>query len=234
MTTVQANAHPIIDAQIAVRAYLDPKEGMVRRDAFALAILDRLQTNQNVSAALGRLRSPHTTLIFSYLIEAAEFAKARIGIDRWSKETSEDYRRAAKKAQELLEFCQGKTSIHLWSILPALIEELQEQARVYGAAPREHQINHKSKSPNGEAALALRNFSKRLKENMSWSSNNKLSSPALKKALRWLVEAALGYEIPPDRAIEALRKPRRPRSAAVTAAEIRHSRAGKPKQFPTI
>jgi hypothetical protein len=205
-------------AKTAVRAYVG--EVMTRKDdELAQTVIRRLEADTDgcVSAALARLKPAHAGLIIFYLIQSADCAKSSGDIVNKTKELADDYRHAAKRARELFEFCRGKTSMHLWSVLPQLVAELDRQAQFYDEQPRKLQISRKSEDATAEQLLALRHFSRRLRDEFQISR----FSAKHKEAIRWLIEAALNCTVPEARVAEAIRPQR-----------VGHSRAHRTGQCP--
>jgi hypothetical protein len=192
-------------ARSAVQAYRgDPN---TRKDEVAEKVLRNLEADagDRVSVALHRLRPALTELSLFYLIQAVDLAKSRRDIVRETIRLADEYHRFATSARELAEFARGKTSISLWSVLPKLVEELDQQARFYDEQPRKLQINHKLANDSAEDLIAIRHFSRRLRNEFRIN----LSLAARKEAVQWLIEAALDRSISNRRVAEALREPRR-------------------------
>jgi hypothetical protein len=180
----------------------------------APAVLSRLEADRDgrVSAALQRLKPALPSLIIFYLIQTADLAESRVEIDEYSKRRASEYRKNAEKTRELFQFCEGNISIHLWSVLPKVADELEEAARFAEAQPQKLQINRKLRDEGAGQILAVCHFIKRLLENFNINCFDtrlqKAAQQRLQEAVRWLVEAALScdFKEPPNRWPEALRK----------------------------
>lgn len=207
-----------------VEAYRTDPE--TRQDAYAQKVLNGLEADRHgrVLTALVRLGVVplEVTLqdveeleekalyavpksVLSYLIQAVDLASSTSKILSETAELAEKFRENAKMAKSLKEFCNSRVSVSLWFPLQKLVEELEEKARFYDQAPKNLLISRKSAAAGAEQTLALRHFSKCLQGMRA----DCLSTTKRKQATQWLVEAALGYEIPVAKAVEALRPVRR-------------------------
>jgi hypothetical protein len=180
----------------AIRDYRN-EPGVASQNALAQTVLDRLERDPggNVTAALQRLRSARSSLVIFYLIQAVDLAKSRHCIVSETAQLAADYRRSAQGARELYAFARGKVSMHLWTVLPELERELDENADKYSAAPQRLQIKRKIDGDAAEQLLAMRHFCRRLRDELRIDC----SQPHRQLAARWLVEAALACEMPGTR-----------------------------------
>jgi hypothetical protein len=173
------------------------------QNALVHTVLDRLERDPdgNITAALQRLRSAHSSSVISYLIQAVDLAKSRHRVVSETAQLAADYRRRAQDARELSAFAQGKVSMHLWTVLPELARELDEHADKYSVAPQRLHITRKIDGDAAEQLLTMRHFCRRLHHDLRINCKQ----ARIKEAARWLVETALGCEMTTTRASEAVR-----------------------------
>jgi hypothetical protein len=178
----------------------DPRAQLVE------TILNQLEANpeDKVSAAFQRLRRARSDSVLFYLIQAVDLAKSRHLVVRETAKKAEEFRRHARMARELVQFATGEIAIHLWKPLPEVADALDARAKSYDEAMRRLHINRKNAGEPAEQLLALRHFFWRLHSEHRIELEGRAGKKQ-REAACWLLEAALGCEIPATRVSEALR-----------------------------
>ncbi len=193
--------------------------------------LQRLEAAEDrVAAALSRLKTiEQSPFVFMYLIEAVDLAYHHdYRLVFWTEE-AKAFSIAAGHARDLLRSCSElyfpEEFRELKSALPKLLLFLEQEAEEYRTKRERFGISRK-RDDGARQLFALRCFVCRLRNDLHIN----LSKAGRPEAIRWLMEAVLGCEIPPHRVSEALSAKRRTRkSANMKGRHQTEAAAGRPE-----